>query len=63
MKTYKITESDYLRLVSLARLGAIKSNNPPESHKDIEKIHVKIGFKSEQSKVTLKSGMEWGSRK
>jgi len=47
MKTYKITESDYLRLVSLARLGAIKSNNPPESHKDIEKIHVKIGFKSE----------------
>ena len=54
-KTYAITEADYIFLVSRARMGItyLYESNPDfdekacsESHKRIEEIHYKIGYKS-----------------
>ena len=47
-KEYTIKEKDYLRLVSLARMGAIKMGTEEDkrkAHNLIEETHFKIGFK------------------
>lgn len=45
---YKIKETDYLRIISLARIGAAKMHTKGDrrkAHNIIEDTHIKIGFK------------------